>query len=205
MSGSPARVKRRLRNYLLDKSLQLRYVVFVSVLSAVITGALAYLVWEQANSATQLVTESINAAGDDFLDKEHKAYLIGSLGQRDRSYLFILAMAGLGLIGVLSLYLIVMTHKVAGPLYKIATMFDQLKAQKLPHIAYIRKGDQFQPLFLKFKRMTDSLGDRAKAEAELYEECALACEKTAGASSPDLSHALDELRNLRKRKESFVG
>lgn len=202
---APARVKRRLRNYLLDKGLQLRYVAFVTLLSAVITCTLTYFVWDQSNSATVIVADSINAAEPDFLDDEHKAHAIANLKGGDRLYLFIIAMAGLGLIGVLSAYLIVMTHKVAGPLYKIAGMLDQLKEQKLPRITYIRKGDQFQAFFHKFKRMTDSLNDRAMAEARLYDECLRACEKGAGGSSAEMSHALDELRSLRQRKESFVG
>ena len=39
-----SRRQRKLSNYLLDKKLQLRYVVLVTLLSAVIAGSLGYLI-----------------------------------------------------------------------------------------------------------------------------------------------------------------
>ena len=55
---------RKISNYLIDKKLQLRYVVFVSALSAVICGTLGYLIWQQADVATNIIREQL--AGDEF-------------------------------------------------------------------------------------------------------------------------------------------
>ena len=45
-AGKPrAPYKRKLSNYLLDKRLQLRYVLLVTILSGVISGSLGYLIY----------------------------------------------------------------------------------------------------------------------------------------------------------------
>ena len=44
--------QRRLSNYLLNKRLQLRYVGFVTILSAILSGTLGYLIWQQENQAS---------------------------------------------------------------------------------------------------------------------------------------------------------
>ena len=53
--------RRKLSNYLLDKSLQLRYVVTVVLLSALIAGALGYLIWRQEADASAYVLEAFDA------------------------------------------------------------------------------------------------------------------------------------------------
>src|ERR1041385_4891169 len=45
--------KRRLSNYLLDKSLQLRYVLLVTFLSGLISGSLGYMIYEQHPTASE--------------------------------------------------------------------------------------------------------------------------------------------------------
>jgi len=56
-TGAPAsprpRYKRKLSNYLLDKKLQLRYVLIVTVLSGVIAGALGFMIYQQRREAMQ--------------------------------------------------------------------------------------------------------------------------------------------------------
>ena len=54
--------KRKFSNYLLNKELQLRYVVFVTLLSAIISGSLGYLIWRQENIATKTVDNDIGTA-----------------------------------------------------------------------------------------------------------------------------------------------
>ena len=56
---------RKLRNYLLDKSLQLRYVAFVTLMSAVISGALGFLIWRQEADASQYVLKAFDSFAND--------------------------------------------------------------------------------------------------------------------------------------------
>ena len=61
-----------------------------------------------------------------------------------------------------------MTHKVAGPLYKIGTYLDEITEHRLPQIHAIRKGDEFHSFFHKFKNMTDALEERARRDVSVF-------------------------------------
>ena len=52
-SGKAPKYKRRISNYLLDKSLQLRYVLLVTILSGLISGSLGYLIYQQRHTASE--------------------------------------------------------------------------------------------------------------------------------------------------------
>ena len=189
-------VKRRLRNYLVDRSLQLRYVIFVTVLSAVIMGTLTYLIYAQMHKATAMLAGAL--AADD------PQSIVGDLQQNDQRLVVVMALVGLGLIVVLTVSLIVMTHKVAGPLYKIGTYLDEITEHRLPQIHAIRKGDEFHSFFNKFKNMTDALEERARRDVSVFREVLAACEKLPGSTSGELGHALAELRALKGKKEAAL-
>ncbi|HSN26857.1 MAG TPA: hypothetical protein VLT45_11240, partial [Kofleriaceae bacterium] len=52
--------KRKLSNYLLDKRLQLRYVLFVTILSGIIAGALGYLIYHQSATASDSLARAMD-------------------------------------------------------------------------------------------------------------------------------------------------
>jgi len=197
--GGGPKFKRHLRNYLLDKGLQLRYVLFVTVLSVLLTGFLGYFIYYQAHYATAKIVESMSD-GDPAL-----AQWVGdSLQSDDQGFVLLMAGACLGLIGVLSLYLIVMTHKVAGPLYKMGLYFDKIRDGHLPEIEDLRRGDQLRDVFSHFQEMVAAVRVRAKKEVVVYGELLAACDAAGVPSAGELGHRLDELRALKKSRESAI-
>src|SRR5689334_1893273 len=52
-SGKPPKYKRKLSNYLIDKGLQLRYILLVTILSGVIASSLGGLIYQQRHEASQ--------------------------------------------------------------------------------------------------------------------------------------------------------
>ena len=60
------RHKRRLSNYLLDKKLQLRYVLLVTILSGLITASLGWLIYQQRHKASASVEEDLIALENKF-------------------------------------------------------------------------------------------------------------------------------------------
>lgn len=190
-----ARVRRHLKNYLIDKKLQLRYVLFVTILSAIISGVLGWLLYQQETRASSFILEAVRD------DKELGPWLGEQLKGQDRSQLTVMLAVGIGLIAVLSMYLIVMTHKVAGPLHKMGLYFDRIRDGKLPEVHALRKGDQLQDVFGKFRDMDEALRDRTKAEIELLGRFLAECEKAGVSSAGELGHRLDELKRLVKEKE----
>jgi hypothetical protein len=167
--GSPApgpaprpRYKRKLSNYLLDKRLQLRYVVLVTVLSAVISGTLGYLIYEQMHQASQEVAANLAALDD----TEFQQQVARDMKARDQMLIYQMAGAGVGLVVILSLYLVLMTHKVAGPLYKVSMYFDKMSAGKLGHVTPLRKGDMLNDFYDGFREMHGAVRQRLQHDAD---------------------------------------
>jgi uncharacterized metal-binding protein len=198
--------RRHLRNYLIDKSLQLRYVIVVTVISAVIAGGLGFLLNRQETFASDTIIQSMNDPGMlELLGSEGVNQVKDSLRAQDRSQLSIMLVMGVGLMVVLSGYLVLMTHKVAGPLYKIGLYFDRMRDGKLPKVWPLRKGDQLVDFFEQFRTMDEALRERTEAEIAILERFVTEAEKAGVPQAGELGHRVDELRALvRDKKESLL-
>jgi methyl-accepting chemotaxis protein len=199
---APVKHRRYIKNYIIDKDLQLRYIGAVTLISAAISSLLGYLIWIQRSEASQTIIQSVNAT--DWVDPGLRSEIISQLHGSD--IFVVLRMAGVcvGLIVVLSMFLIVMTHKVAGPLYKIGMHFDQIKDGKLPVMRDLRRGDEFQDFFKKFKGMIETLRVRTQADVEALDTFLRACDAAGASGQGELGHGLDELKKLKKEKESSL-
>jgi len=195
--------KRKLSNYLLDKRLQLRYVVLVTAVSALISGALGYLIWlQEVEASSDVVTAVDSAFGDDAEVKaEMHDNMVGRTSTDDRNLILRMAAVGLGLMTVLMAYLVVMTHKVAGPLYKVSRYFDEMAAGRLGPVYSLRKKDMLHDFYDKFRDMHESLREQHKLDLEALGRFVAACE-AAGVAEGGLGRELDETRTLidRRRK-----
>lgn len=157
--------KRRLKNFLIDRSLQLRYILTVTVVSAVISGSLGFLIWRQADDASDAVMEQM--AG---LDPELRSTALGVLSSGDHNLIYTMVIFGCGLVLVLSMFLLVMTHKVAGPLFKVSSHFDDLAAGRFRAVRPLRRFDMLQDFHAKFEVTHKKLWDRLEADCEVYEK-----------------------------------
>ena len=180
---------RKLSNYLLDKKLQLRYVIFVTALSALICGALGYLIWQQAAVATDTIREQLADNPD------MAAEVIGSLESKDQNLVLTMAGAGVGLVFVLSLFLVVMTHKVAGPLFKVTLHFDKMSEGRLDTVWPLRKGDMLVGFFTKFHSMHTAVKARHVEVNENLKSFVDLAEKAGVGTGGDHGHRLEELRS----------
>src|SRR5678816_3460959 len=106
--------KRKVKNYLLDVGLQLRYTGAIVVIAIVLTVILGKRIYE----ATQETSKVILWTG--LVDEAVKKELEANFAQGDRTVL--LGIVGFGVVLVLSIsgVGILLTHKVAGPLYKLS-------------------------------------------------------------------------------------
>lgn len=213
--GTPAprpKYKRKLSNYLLDKKLQLRYVLLVTILSGLIAGALGYLIYQQKRLASESIEKDLasltqaDASQEDF--QEHVA---SGLESEDRALVYKMAGVGIGLVVILSLYLLIMTHKVAGPLYKVSMYFDRMAAGRLGVVTPLREGDMLQDFYLNFKDMHDAVRARAQDDAAILEKALETLRDSRnqadyrGEARAKLDEALDELdKHLAERKKSLA-
>ncbi|MFH0903456.1 MAG: hypothetical protein V2A73_22735 [Pseudomonadota bacterium] len=200
----PARHRRRLRNYLLDKSLQLRYVLMVVTVSAAIACLLGYLIWHQASYASARIVETATGPDMAWLGDGVRTAIASSLSQSDSQLVLTMLIVGLGIMAILMLYLVVLTHRVAGPLYKMGSYFDDIREGKLPKTRRLRKHDELRDFYEHFRQMTETLRSRNHEDIERIDRFLTACEAAGLPPNGELEHCLDDLRALKRQKETSL-
>ena len=210
---SPApRPKRKLSNYMLDKNLQLRYVLLVSLLSAVIAGALGYMIYDQRRTASESIERDLKVLTQaDASHQEFQEQVASGLESDDQMLVFKMVVVGFGLVIILSAYLVIMTHKVAGPLFKVSMYFEQMASGRLGKVTPLRRGDMLQDFFGDFKEMHESLRARSVADVELMERALAALRAShneadyRGEMRGKLDEALEALdRHVAQRKKQLA-
>ncbi len=199
---APERHKRYLRHYIIDRRLQLRYIGVVSLLSAALSTLLGYLIWRQRSQASHTLVHSLEGA--DFLGAEQKAEIVRHLASSDLTVVLRMGLVCAGLIVILSLFLVVMTHKVAGPLHVVAGYLDRLTAGSLPLVHNLRRGDELQTFHKKFKDMCNALRHRAEEDIAAIDGFVHACAAARVDESGAVGHALEDLRKLQREKEAAL-
>jgi len=138
--------KRKLRNFLLDRRYQLKFTIIMVVIASALTAGLGYFWYGEMRKASEIIR--INALanlGDAAADQ-----VDGDLAKQDRRRLLVLAAFGVAFSMLLAGYGIVMTHKVAGPLFKITRHMNDIRENHIHPIWGLREGDQLQDFFRSF-------------------------------------------------------
>ena len=186
----PQGYKRSLRNYLLNSGYQLRFTAVIVVIAAILTGGLGYFVMSKAREASRLVSVRAMDPTDELAQQ-----LSQQFAHNDRILLIILIAFGFILSLVLAAYGIVLTHKVAGPLFKVTNHLDKIRDGKLGTVYNLRKGDQLVDFFEHFKSAHDALRARTEEDIALLEKAIAAVGQGALA---------EELRAARDRKQESL-
>lgn len=160
---------RKLSNYMLDKNLQLRYVFLVSILSAIIAGALGYMIYDQRRIASESIEGDLKVLTQADVSQDFQQQVTSGLESEDQMLVYKMVAVGFGLVVILSAYLVIMTHKVAGPLYKVSLYFERMAEGRLGPVTPLRRGDMLQDFFREFKTMHESLRAHAISDAEAME------------------------------------
>ena len=156
--------KRHVRNYLLNRRFQLKWTIAILLLTAALFGTLGgYIYWQEKHSSDDIL-EVMRTA----FDAETAAVFEGMLETEDSGYAWGLLGIGGALILLLAGTGIVLTHKVAGPMYSLVRSFRRVKAGDYTSVRAFRKGDEFQEVSIAFREVVDALADNESSEiAEL--------------------------------------
>jgi nitrogen fixation/metabolism regulation signal transduction histidine kinase len=220
----PQQYKRSFRNYLIDSRFQLKYTGMILGVAIVISTFLGVFLWqtsgevvqesqkvvEQSKKVSDVVQMSINddpvyGGNPDLAQSFHSAAAEqdnkilaqqATLVRQQHAMLYELV-GGLAvmvfLLGVLG---ILITHRVAGPIYKMKLLLRQVTDGKLKVGARLRKGDELQEFFDVFAQMVESLRDRQAREVEELDR-AIETAKAAGMSAASVdkfSSVRDEMK-----------
>jgi hypothetical protein len=110
---------------------------------------------------------------------------------------------GLLFLVIIFIFNIVVTHKVAGPLFKMGRYLDELKDHKFSSIWPLRKGDQLVEFFERFRAMHSAVRTRVEEDVEVLEAVLKDCEEK-GVTGPGVDQVRTSLQE-KKAALSFVG
>jgi hypothetical protein len=113
--------------------------------------------------------------------------------------LWVLIGTGLILMVGLAMYGIKMTHKVAGPLFKVSLYLAKMRDGRLDKVYNLRKGDQLVDFYEHFKHAHAGIVQMEKDDIE-HIKAVIAAADQAGLDR----ELIDELYTLRARKEKSI-
>jgi hypothetical protein len=186
--------KRKLRNYLLDVGLQLRFTVFIIAIAVFLTAFLGYRIYVATQETTRIVT--LTASVDPASEHELRAQFQAN----DRVVLW--AIVGFGTILVVTVTAagIWMTHKIAGPLHNIGLAFARVRDNRLPpNLGKLRKGDELHAFHASFREMYEAIRVRVLSDRDALAK-AIAAIEAQPSRTADLDSVLAELRVLQRDK-----
>ncbi|HEU5059127.1 MAG TPA: hypothetical protein VFU21_21490 [Kofleriaceae bacterium] len=138
--------------------------------------------------------------------KAHQAAQIAKLEGRKRLIFWVLIAVGTMLVVGLLFYGIKMTHRVAGPLHKVALYMAKLHDGKYDTVYNLRKGDHLVDFYAHFKAAHAGMKKWQEDDvARLKAVIAAAEEGKLEGRSPEMAAALAELKELLAKKEASLG
>lgn len=173
MAANPPKHRRKLRNYLLDRKVQLRFTALMVGLSSLLTAGLGYYWYEEMRKASDVVRTSAMAT----LSDAAIAHLDSELAAQDFRRLMLLIGFGVAFALLMAAYGIVMTHKYAGPIFKISRHLEDIERNRIYELWDLRKGDQLKEFFAKFKAMHGALRSRVEADMLVINRLIMAIER----------------------------
>jgi hypothetical protein len=200
----PEAHKRRLRNYLLNRSYQLRYTLIMVVLSSLLTAGLGYVWYQQMRVTSRTIEVKALAT----LSDEDVQAIKDDMASQDRLRLLVLVGFGVLFAAIVAGYGIMLTHKVAGPLYKMSLDMDKVRDGKLGPLYDLRKGDHLLDFFETFKQMHTALRKETESEVSTLDAAIASTERHLAQAGPqgtgEVARHLDALRALRDRKTASL-
>ena len=155
--------RRRLRNFLLDRRYQLRFTLTMVGMASLLTAGLGWRIINKAHEASRAGTK-----GALLIDSEMAHELDRQLQQQDQTTTLYLVLFGVAIAVLLCLYGIVLTHKVAGPLYKVSLYLDAIRDGKMGAVAPLRRGDQLVEFYAHFREAHEAIRKMVQTDIGLY-------------------------------------
>lgn len=191
--------KRKFRNYLLDVRLQLRYTMTIVLVAVFVTAGLGYKMYEATRDISKviLITGLVDPVGANELQQQ--------FANSDRWVLW--GILGFGVVLVISITAvgILITHRVAGPIFKVASHVQRVRENRLAPIpTSLRKGDELQDFYAAFRDMHQAIREREQQDVRVLTE---AVDGLEGDKQPDASRVqrlTEALRRLKKDKEEAL-
>lgn len=206
--------QRKWRNLLVDAAFQLKYASYAIAITIFLSAVLGAVLWktsarmvQESQKVTQVIemtiaedpdyAELLGGAGSEYRS-ELKAYHDRMRTEQQHYGLVLVSGLGLFVLG-LGLAAIVLTHQVAGPVYKLKRELTALGDGSLRYPVPIRKHDELQDVFVTFNEVVGKLRAGQQRRADRLAELIESVEDKLGPEELSLLRALrdEQLRSLR--------
>jgi len=138
---------RRVSNYLLNRSFQLKYVGMILGLSIAISFGLGFFLVDQMRENSRML----------MLDAEMDPVFQEQLARSDAESMLVLVGALLAFNVALGVGALVVTHRLAGPMFVFRRYLRMLAEGKIPNIRALRKGDEFEDVLQEMKNTVQAV------------------------------------------------
>jgi methyl-accepting chemotaxis protein len=182
---------RKVRNYLVDTSLQLRLASYLLGVGVLLSVGLGWLLWQAYQETSRVIALGAQEAGDS---------LAGALANEDRGRMLLVAAALASVLLCLLGAAVVITHRIAGPAFAIGRTCRQVAEGNLARPRPLRSRDLLVELGEDVAAMVDALRERETQEREVALAAARAL-RDAGAAPEARGAAAAALERLANEKE----
>lgn len=147
---------RRVSNYLLNRSFQLKYVGMILGLSIAISFGLGFFLVDQMRENSRML----------MLDAEMDPVFQEQLARSDAESMLVLVGALLLFNLALGIGALVVTHRLAGPMFVFRRYLRMLAEGKIPNIRALRKGDEFEDVLQEMKNTVQAVEQGMRQDLE---------------------------------------
>ncbi|MGI5860741.1 MAG: hypothetical protein ACOX6T_01650 [Myxococcales bacterium] len=186
-NAAPARAKGGRRQYLIDRAFQLKYTIILVVVGAAISLLFGAMMYQAHVEATQMM---------DLPDRFREA-----VAERDSALLWLVMAIAVVMAVALGLFGVLVTHRVAGPIYVFSHYLRVLGEGRFPKLRPLRKNDELKGFYEIFHEAVLSMREREKANGEQLKELAGAIEAATTSSEPAaaLKPLVEKLRAMSEK------
>jgi methyl-accepting chemotaxis protein len=176
-AGTKAAARPR-RQVLVDRGFQLKYAVLLALAGLVVAAVFGLWLHQAHAQAVALLAP----------DAETRALL----ARTDATLLAVLGVVALLLAGALGLLGVVITHRVAGPVFVMGHYLRVLSQGRFPRMRTLRRSDELKTFFQAFIEAVEAMKAREARHAGVLEDAVRRME-AAKARHPELAPAIEAL------------
>jgi hypothetical protein len=177
------------RRYLVDRGFQLKYALVMAAAGLAVAAVFGLWLHQAHAQATALLAPDPEARA---LVERSDRLLLAAFGA-----IALLLAAALGLLGV------VITHRVAGPVFVMGHYLEVLAQGRFPRMRTLRRSDELKGFFSVFIDAVERMKVREARHAALLEE-AVQRMRAAAARNPELQTSVDALASAAAERRAAL-
>jgi hypothetical protein len=177
------------RRYLVDRGFQLKYALLMAAAGLLVAGVFGLWIHQAHVQATALLSPDAETRA---LVERSDRLLLGAFVA-----IAALLAAALGLLGV------IITHRVAGPVFVMGHYLRVLAEGRFPRMRTLRRSDELKGFFQVFIDAVDAMKLREARHTAVLDD-ALRRMRAAVAGAPDLAPAIEALARAAQERRSAL-